>query len=169
MSEEVRRSTRKPARLLALRVFYCSEIVPDSLAPSCWIRSLNGVFFEVSWVFHSLVPLRIPRKMPKTLLHKLSRLAIMKAKPQAKPYLLSDGGRLFLRVQPDGAKLGRWKSEFAGKNKTMATRDVARGHRERGADGAFGRARATEERRGSNARASGGALFGRLGLRVKQR
>jgi len=44
----------------------------------------------------------------------------MKAKPQAKPYLLSDGGRLFLRVQPDGAKLGRWKYEFAGKNKTMA-------------------------------------------------
>jgi integrase len=59
-------------------------------------------------------------KMPKTLLHKLSRLEIVKAKPQAKPYLLSDGGRLFLLVQPDGAKLWRWKYEFAGKNKTMA-------------------------------------------------
>ncbi|MDN7179043.1 integrase arm-type DNA-binding domain-containing protein [Caballeronia sp. SEWSISQ10-4 2] len=81
---------------------------------------MSGVFFEVFWVFHPLVPLRIPRKMPKTLLHKLSRLAILKAKPQVKPYLLSDGGRLFLRVQPDGAKLWRWKYEFAGKNKTMA-------------------------------------------------
>ena len=58
--------------------------------------------------------------MPKTLLRKLFRLAILKAKPQAKPYLLSDGGRLFLRVQPDGAKLWRWKYEFAGKNKTTA-------------------------------------------------
>jgi hypothetical protein len=58
--------------------------------------------------------------MPKVLLHKLSRLAIVKAKPQAKPYLLADGGRLYLRVQPDGTKLWRWNYVFAGKNKTMA-------------------------------------------------
>jgi hypothetical protein len=56
--------------------------------------------------------------MPRAVLHKLSRLAIVKAKPQTKA--LSARGRLYLRVQPDGTKLWRWNYVFAGKNKTMA-------------------------------------------------
>ncbi|MEA3101995.1 Arm DNA-binding domain-containing protein, partial [Caballeronia mineralivorans] len=58
--------------------------------------------------------------MPKTLLHRLSRLAIVNAKPRAKTYSLSDGGRLYILIQPDGTKLWRWNYLFAGKTKTMA-------------------------------------------------
>jgi integrase len=60
------------------------------------------------------------KKMPKTLLHRLSRLAIVNAKPRAKTYSLSDGGRLYILIQPDGTKLWRWNYLFAGKTKTMA-------------------------------------------------
>ncbi|MFM0079010.1 integrase arm-type DNA-binding domain-containing protein [Paraburkholderia sediminicola] len=63
---------------------------------------------------------RIQQKMPRTLLHKLSRLTIVNAKPGPKPYTLSDGGRLYILVQPDGTKLWRWNYLFAGKTKTMA-------------------------------------------------
>ena len=47
-------------------------------------------------------------------------LTIVNAKPGPKPYTLSDGGRLYILVQPDGTKLWRWNYVFAGKTKTMA-------------------------------------------------
>jgi hypothetical protein len=42
------------------------------------------------------------------------------AKPQAKPYKVSDGKGLFLLVNPDGAKYWRMAYRFAGKQKTLA-------------------------------------------------
>jgi hypothetical protein len=45
--------------------------------------------------------------MSRSPLHKLTRLEITNAKPTIKPYALSDGGRLFVIVKPDGTKLWR--------------------------------------------------------------
>lgn len=39
----------------------------------------------------------------------LTLSAIKNAKPQSKPYRLSDFGGLFLLIQPSGSKLWRWK------------------------------------------------------------
>lgn len=50
--------------------------------------------------------------MPKDL---LSDAKIRTAKPDAKPYKLSDGGGLFLLIQPSGSKLWRWKFRLDGK------------------------------------------------------
>lgn len=58
--------------------------------------------------------------MARSPLHQLTRLEIVNAKPSVKPYTLSDGGRLYVLVKPDGAKLWRWNYDFAGKAKTMA-------------------------------------------------
>ena len=58
--------------------------------------------------------------MARSSLHQLTRLEILNAKPASKPYTLSDGGRLYVLVKPDGAKLWRWNYDYAGKTKTMA-------------------------------------------------
>lgn len=50
----------------------------------------------------------------------LTDIAIRNAKPKEKPYKLSDGGGLFLLVQPAGGKWWRYKYRFAGKEKTLA-------------------------------------------------
>jgi len=50
----------------------------------------------------------------------LSDLAIKKAKPQQKPFKLSDGGGLHLVVQTNGSKLWRLKYRFAGKEKLLS-------------------------------------------------
>lgn len=42
------------------------------------------------------------------------------AKPNGKPYKLTDGGGLCLLIAPSGAKLWRWRYYFAGKEKMMA-------------------------------------------------
>jgi integrase len=51
---------------------------------------------------------------------KLSDFAIRKAKPDVKPYKLSDGWGLYVLVQPSGAKLWRLKYRFGGKEKLLA-------------------------------------------------
>jgi integrase len=56
--------------------------------------------------------------MPAT--DKLTDPAIKKAKPDAKPYKLSDGGGLFLLVQPGGAKWWRLKYRHGGKEKLLS-------------------------------------------------
>lgn len=58
--------------------------------------------------------------MARSPLHQLTRLEIANAKPAGKPYTLSDGGRLYILVKPDGAKLWRSNYDFAGKTRTMA-------------------------------------------------
>ncbi|MEX3690460.1 tyrosine-type recombinase/integrase [Paraburkholderia sp. BR14263] len=58
--------------------------------------------------------------MARSPLHKLTRLEIVNARPAIKPYTLSDGGRLYVLVKPEGAKLWRWNYDFAGKTRTMA-------------------------------------------------
>lgn len=50
----------------------------------------------------------------------LSDLAVRKAKPEDKPFKLSDGGGLHLLVRPNGAKLWRLKYRFAGKEKLLS-------------------------------------------------
>ena len=50
----------------------------------------------------------------------LTDVQIRNAKPRAKPYKLSDGGWLYLLVEPSGSKLWRMGYRFAGKEKTLA-------------------------------------------------
>ena len=50
----------------------------------------------------------------------LTDVKVRNAKPEAKPYKLSDGGGLFLLVQPAGGKWWRYKYRFAGKEKLLA-------------------------------------------------
>ena len=42
------------------------------------------------------------------------------AKPQAKPYKLTDSHRLYLLVTPSGGKLWRWNYVFGDKQKSLA-------------------------------------------------
>ena len=50
----------------------------------------------------------------------LSEFKISKAKPKDKPYKLSDGGGLFLLVNPSGSKLWRQKYRFMGKERLLS-------------------------------------------------
>ena len=50
----------------------------------------------------------------------LTEIAIKKIEATDKPFKLSDGGGLFLLVQPNGAKYWRLKYRFAGKEKTLS-------------------------------------------------
>lgn len=50
----------------------------------------------------------------------LTDIAIRSAKPRDKAYKLSDGGGLFLWVQPSGGKWWRYKYRFLGKEKLLA-------------------------------------------------
>ncbi len=50
----------------------------------------------------------------------LTDTAIRQAKPQAKPYKLTDERGLFLLVQPSGSKLWRFKYRHQGKEKLLA-------------------------------------------------
>jgi integrase len=51
---------------------------------------------------------------------KLTDTAIKKAKAEARPYKMADGGGLFLLVQPNGAKYWRLKYRHSGKEKLLA-------------------------------------------------
>jgi integrase len=50
----------------------------------------------------------------------LSDFAIRKAKPEGKPYKLSDSGGLYALVSPSGSKLWRLKYRFGGKEKVLS-------------------------------------------------
>jgi hypothetical protein len=58
--------------------------------------------------------------MPETLLHKLSWLAIVNAKPRAKPYSLLDGGAARYPRPARRHEALAMEYLFAGKAKTMA-------------------------------------------------
>lgn len=51
---------------------------------------------------------------------KLSEVAVRKAKPEAKPYKMADGGGMYLEVMPNGSKYWRLKYRYAGKEKRLA-------------------------------------------------
>ena len=55
-----------------------------------------------------------------TVPSKLTVKAIENAKPKEKPYKLSDGGGLYLLVNPNGSRYWRLKYRFASKEKTLA-------------------------------------------------
>ncbi len=50
----------------------------------------------------------------------LSDAQIRNSKPADKPYKLTDGGGLFLLVNPGGSRLWRWKYRYGGKEKLLA-------------------------------------------------
>ena len=50
----------------------------------------------------------------------LTDSAIRNAKPKAKSFKLTDGGGLFLWIQPSGGKWWRYRYRFAGKQKLLA-------------------------------------------------
>ncbi|HUX64299.1 tyrosine-type recombinase/integrase [Sulfuricella sp.] len=50
----------------------------------------------------------------------LTAIEVKAAKPTDKPFKLSDGGGLYLLVQPNGAKYWRLDYRFSGKRKTLA-------------------------------------------------
>jgi hypothetical protein len=50
----------------------------------------------------------------------LTDTRIRTAKPNPKPYKLSDGGGMYLLVMPDGARYWRMDYRFAGKRRTLA-------------------------------------------------
>ncbi|WP_372750078.1 tyrosine-type recombinase/integrase [Litorivivens sp.] len=51
---------------------------------------------------------------------KLTATGVKQAKPREKPFKLSDGGGLFLLVNPAGSKYWRYKYRYLGKEKTLA-------------------------------------------------
>ena len=51
---------------------------------------------------------------------KLTDTAARKAKPDAKPYKMADGGGMFMLVQPNGGKWWRLKYRFGGKEKLLS-------------------------------------------------
>jgi integrase len=51
---------------------------------------------------------------------KLTDKAIRAAKPAEKPYKLSDGGGLYVLVEPRGSRLWRFKYRFGGKEKLLS-------------------------------------------------
>lgn len=49
----------------------------------------------------------------------LTHVEVRNAKLKEKPYKLSDGGGLFLSIQPGGGKWWRYKYRFQGKEKLL--------------------------------------------------
>jgi Arm DNA-binding domain len=45
---------------------------------------------------------------------------IKRAKPEQKPYSMTDSGGLHLVISPSGGRLWRWKYRFEGREKLMA-------------------------------------------------
>ena len=53
-------------------------------------------------------------------MNKLTEMAIRKAKPEAKPYKMADGGGLYLLVQTSGSKYWRQKYRYLGVEKLLS-------------------------------------------------
>lgn len=51
---------------------------------------------------------------------KLNDMAVRKAKSEAKPYKMADGGGMYIEVMPSGSKYWRFKYRFGGKEKRLA-------------------------------------------------
>lgn len=51
---------------------------------------------------------------------KLTEIAVRKAKPDTKPYKMSDGGGMYLEVATNGSKYWRLKYRYGGKEKRLA-------------------------------------------------
>lgn len=51
---------------------------------------------------------------------KLNDVAVRKAKSEAKPYKMADGGGMYLEVMPNGSKYWRLKYRYGGKEKRLA-------------------------------------------------
>ena len=58
-----------------------------------------------------------PEKYTPVLLNDVK---IRNAKPQAKPYKMTDGDGMFLYIHTNGSKYWRFKYRYAGKEKLLA-------------------------------------------------
>src|SRR3569833_141779 len=100
---------RKPANSLAIRGFFV----------------LRGSFPFISILVareHNLAE-NAPNDIlmpPRGSGMKLNDIAVRKAKPEAKPYKMADGGGMYLEVMPNGSKYWRLKYRFNGKEKRLA-------------------------------------------------
>ncbi len=61
-----------------------------------------------------------PQMSRQSTTGKLAAVAVRQAKPKDKPYKLSDGGGMFLLVNPNGSRYWRWKYRVNKKEKTLA-------------------------------------------------
>lgn len=51
---------------------------------------------------------------------KLAAVTVRQSKPKDKPYKLSDGGGMYLLINPNGSRYWRWKYRFSNKEKVLA-------------------------------------------------
>jgi hypothetical protein len=51
---------------------------------------------------------------------KLAAVTVKQSKPKGKPYKLSDGGGLYLLVNPNGSRYWRWKYRIHKREKVLA-------------------------------------------------
>jgi integrase len=51
---------------------------------------------------------------------KLAAVSVKQAKPKDKPYKLSDGGGMYLLINPNGSRYWRWKYRISTKEKVLA-------------------------------------------------
>lgn len=61
-----------------------------------------------------------PQMRRQSTTGKLAAVAVRQSKSKDKPYKLSDGGGMFLLVNPNGSKYWRWKYRVNKKEKTLA-------------------------------------------------
>ena len=104
-------NVQKPASSLVLmRVFCCLSVFSVHLHPK---------FMRVHLRVSAHTRKTDTRKMPK-LATPLTDIQPRTAKPKAKPYKLTDGGGLYLLINPDGSKYWRMGYRFEGTERLLA-------------------------------------------------
>jgi hypothetical protein len=64
---------------------------------------------------------KVPPMTRQSTTGKLPAIKIKQAKPKSKSYKLSDGGGMYLLVNPNGSKYWRWKYRINKKENTLAS------------------------------------------------
>ncbi len=80
------------------------------------------VCFSICWGYNDKSKLNsnYGSSQMKQTSNKLSALEVKNAKPGEKPFKLSDGGGMYLLINPNGSKYWRLKYRHSGKEKSMA-------------------------------------------------
>jgi Arm DNA-binding domain len=76
-------------------------------------KKFDGIFDGISGIYHH------SDRRGDTVMG-LTDTRVRNAKPEAKPYKLSDGGGMYLLVKPDGGRYWRLDYRFSGKRRTLA-------------------------------------------------
>jgi hypothetical protein len=72
------------------------------------------------WGYLRTEKIYTPKMARQSTTGKLAAVAFRQAKPKDKPYKLSDGGGLYLLINPNGSRYWRWKYRIAQKEKVLA-------------------------------------------------